>query len=300
MNIFTWTYSGSYPCGIQLHADNMKWAINAQPKVLTHKDNLKNTSYPVIESKAESLKFKNRGKFYDFWATFPQDVLVNLKQIPEYFLFSELDIFFIKKPNLSLLDGKSIITYLPKSWHYFCVLENGEKVYPRIWEGAMLVPASVVYKALACGVSFSQKGHTYWKDKKGVSLMTYKGKITETMSDFTLFCYEHQIPVIEEVCAIHVRGPERIHADLPQLYQDVTNDLIKKYQGYVDIELFNALCLYYICGNDQPVESWDWNLQKTPVLPWLLELNQYAEQWMEQGHLTRLRKLISLIQKSNP
>lgn len=306
MKIITWTYSGSYQCGIDLHAANLKWAFDdAEVHVLTTKEGLAESRSGVARAATvqEPTKFNNRGRFLDYWAKFTDDLATVEYTDEDFFLFSELDIFFTQKPDLSVLKADTILSFLPLAWHYFCVLEGEKKVYPRVWEGAMLIPARIVRQAVEAGVSFSQSGFAYWTPDRPsydkYRLMTYMDKTCDTMADLTMYCFDHGVAVEEQVRAIHVRGPERLHGDLPQFYRDAKNEDIKKHQGYVNIEVFNALCLYYLSGNPQPVESWDWKLQNQPVLPWLLSLKEKGGEWMSSDTLARLDQLVKLAESAN-
>ncbi len=288
---------GQYPHGIDMHVRNLKWALRPDDHayVITLPEIIRD--FNLVDGDGVTyLPFVHEGggDFINFWAAFPS-ILKNLKISPEWFLFMEEDIFFHRKPEFLPKDVMEIANYLPLQTHYHAIMVNDKRVHHRVWEGATMVHAGVVNRAIEYGINFSfaapffyQKDEAKWEQKMGGKISLRYFAIPDTFDEFGLYC-----ALVEntKMCyfdrAVHLRGPESLHRKYPNLYATCTEaDLEEPIKKLPYLDVYAALAPYYIDGHWKG--DVDWKKMEKKYQDEFVKLLGTAREWMRPEEYTRL------------
>lgn len=250
---------GQYPHGIDLHVRNLRWAEAADHHyIITVPETIREFKL-VSDDKVTYVPFVTTDKvFINFWGRFPE-IVKDLGIHPEWFLFMEQDIWFVKKPCY-VPSPKEIVSFLPPQWNYHAVVIDGVR-HPRVWEGGMLIHSDVVRGAMDAGICFSSYVKTlFCRDLVEAGRVSLNKLIAhDTFDEFGLYCHLVQrLSVTEEKCCVHLQGPESIHRKFPSVYYACSEDEldeVKKVVPYMDV--YSAVASYFIDGHWRG--QLDWN-----------------------------------------
>lgn len=301
MRVASVTMVGQFPDGIDLHARNLRWALSEEdhsfivtPAYIVSEFGLKNsgrTTYIPFD-----IKEKQNG-FINFWREFPH-ILKEYAIEPEWFLFTESDILFFARPPISDDPGK-IRSYLPQG-SYRNILVGDKILHPRVWEGSQLVHGDIVRRAIKFGIDFSFVSRTFLDEDRAKYEEEFGGPITmsmykapDTMDEFGLYCALVEKTQIENVVkALHMRGPESLHRQFPDIYRYATKERlaeVQKKMPYLDILL--AVALYYTAGTWNEIEHLDWTKAKAESKREIDRLLITGMEWMNFSEYTKLDSL---------
>lgn len=299
------TMVGQFPHGIKQHVKNMKWALenNDHIFIITPPNIIEDQSLEDEEN-VTYIPFKTEQKegFINFWKSFPE-LVKEYKIDPEYFLFTEQDIWFFEKP-VYLKEQKTIISYLPTGV-YRNILLNNQLFHARIWEGAQLVHSSIVNAAIEFGIDFSfvketflDKRRSFYEEKYNGKIEFYMYKNPDTFDEFGLYCaLEAGTRARQIVRACHLRGPESIHRMFPEVYNYADAQKLKEVQKSVPyIDIYMVIAVYYIVGLWDNINDITWEKAKDQTKKDLQKLTLTSNQWMDEKEYSRMKKVVSLMQ----
>lgn len=164
------TTSSHNPKGCDLHIRNLKWATDDAPIYL---QTVK--GYPISDDLevdyVHSVRH-HRPEEYDQWSPGGYFRFYNPMERMDFsdvdvVLFTQQDIIFTEKvTKLAGLcrDTGTIVLNFYAQGHNSLYKRDGELFYPRIWEGATLMPASLVREAIQKNISF---GHNFQSFSEG-------------------------------------------------------------------------------------------------------------------------------------
>lgn len=268
MRIASITMVGQFPDGIDLHIRNLKWALTENDHIFIvtlsefiDKFALKNDkSVTYIPFKCEE-----KHGFINFWGKFPE-IFKNVK--PEWFFFTELDVLFIKKPEIPK-NKKTILSCLPLESDYHNIMLNNRLFHYRVWEGGQFFHNDLIKRAINYGINFSFVKNTFLHKNRTFFENKYSGKIElssvfkdpDTMDEFGLYCaLVENTEIKENICAVHIRGPETLHRKFPEVYHYANISKVNEVQRelrYFDVKL--AIAYYYIVGIWREIEHLEWH-----------------------------------------
>lgn len=309
MRIASITMIGQFPDGIDLHIRNLRWALTEEDHIfivtpqsiiddLSLIDDDRTTYVPFLPKETAHTGFIN------FWREFP-DILTQYDIHPEWFLLMEADIWFFARPSIH--DDPHIIrSFLPQG-SYRNILAGGKVIHPRVWEGAQLIHRDVIQNAIKFGIDFSfvsrtffDKNKTKYEDQHGpITMSMYKHP--DTMDEFGLYCaLEAKTSIDYCVKALHLRGPECLHRQFPDLYQGGSKERVSEIQKrmpYFDVLL--AIAVYYTAGLWENIDHLDWTQAWPESKREIDRLLITGMEWMEFHEYTRLDSLRLLMQGFN-
>lgn len=287
MRIASFTMIGQFPDGISLHIRNLKWALTKQdhifivtlPKYI-EKFSLKNDEIVTF------IPFQHeREGFIDFWSEFPA-ILKETGARPEWYLFMEQDIWF-RRPLVNLpKNEKEIRNYLPLQNDYHAVMSGGKLFHPRVWEGANLLHKNVIEGAIDRNIHFSFTNQFFCDIDGEITLNRFVRP--DTFDEMSLFCaLEAKTKPIYEDGAVHLRGPESLHRQFPELYSDCIEEKLKEAQEKLNyLCVYAALAFYYVAGNwKNPL---DWGKMHEKYREEYRKVMNTATEWMTKEEYEKL------------
>lgn len=293
MRIASITMVGQFPHWINLHVNNLKWALKPEDHiyVITTDDII--AEYNLInDNKVSYISFKKESKntFINFWKDFSK--IINKNNInAEWFLFMEQDILFFAKPVLPE-NKKTINSFLPIG-DYHNIIKDKKIIHSRVWEGAQIFHKDIISNAIKNNINFSFVKKSFPINE--LSLSMYSNP--DTMDEFGLYCAEKEkTNVKHDVKSCHLRGPESIHRKYPEIYNFCENEVLSKIQKempYVDI-LISVFC-YYICGVWNDIRNIDWNNLKKESKENIKKLSLSCKEWMTKDQYSRFLYIYSKI-----
>jgi hypothetical protein len=317
MHIASITMIGQFPDGIDLHLRNLKWFLNATdyhiyiitvPSVL-EQINVRDDKVTFITRPTPEDDFSQNPKtgFVNFWKWFPA-IVKHYKIRPEWFLFMEQDLWFFEKFDC-VPEPKTVKTFYPDKSDYHNIMLNDQVLQPRIWEGAHLISAEVVRRAIDFKIKFAYYANTFLDRNREHYEKLFGGKISismwtrpETMSEFSLYCaLEERVGWDEIEKAVHFRGPEILHRKYPQLYngcsQELLNDAQREIPGGIDI--YMAVAAYHIAGNWKDCKHINWKNAGRGVKHNLSKVARTADRWMTKEQYDRLLQVLNYLDKES-
>ena len=313
MQIASITMTHQFPDGIDLHVRNLKWFLDATdyhiyiitlPERL-EKINIKDDKVTFITKPTPQDEFTMNPQtgWVDFWSWFPA-IVKHYKISPEWFLFMEQDLWFFEKFDCAP-EPRTVKTFYPHKSDYHNIMLNDRVLQPRIWEGAHLISAEVVNRAIDFNIKFAYYAESFLDRDRERYEMLFGGKISismwtrpETMGEFSLYCaLEERLGWNESEKAVHLVGPEVLHRNCPQTYNSCDQELLDEAQNRIPrIDVYLAIAIYYIAGNwkDCKHVKWDsWSQTKRDLR--MIALT--ADQWMTQDQYNRLLQVLNYLDK---
>jgi hypothetical protein len=298
------TMVGQFPHGIKYHVENMKWALDQDshifivtlPSIIEEQKLEKEKSVTYIPFETE----KKEG-FINFWRSFPE-IVKKYKIDPEYFLFTEQDIWFFEKLNYKE-EEKTIVSYLPTGGYRNIIL-NDKLFHPRVWEGGQIINASIVKDAIQFGIDFSFVKETFLDKRRSFYENKFNGKIEfsmykdpDTFDEFGLYCaLEAGTNIKQMIKACHLRGPESVHRIFPEMYHFASAEKIKKVQKKIPyIDIYMVIAVYYIVGLWIDIKDINWEKAKEDTKKDLKKLLSTSKEWMKEEENSRMKEIVSLM-----
>jgi len=167
----------------------------------------------------------------------------------DVFLLIEQDILFTKV--IDEIPSEAIVINL-ESYYLSVFTPSVERLYPRVWDGATFVPASVIAKAIEGGISLGSTPrqlltggsldttmldsfHTTngwpWQYLPSIREYTKDKNWFDTMLEFTVYCFVSQVPIYRltrlendyqhSEAVVHLRGIDTLVLDCPGVYEDL-------------------------------------------------------------------------------
>ena len=314
MHIASITMIGQFPDGIDLHVRNLKWFLNATdyhiyiitvPSVL-EQINVRDDKVTFITRPTPEDDFSQNPKtgFVNFWRWFPA-IVKHYKIRPEWFLFMEQDLWFFEKFD-GVPEPKTVKTFYPDKSDYHNIMLNDQVLQPRIWEGAHLISAEIVNRAIDFNIKFAYYANTFLDRNREHYEKLFGGKISismwtrpETMSEFSLYCALVERVGWDEIeKAVHFRGPEILHRKYPQIYNDCNQELLDDVQNRMpDINVYLAVAIFYIAGNWKDCKHIKWENAGWTVKRDLRKIVGTSDQWMAKEQYDRLLQVLNYLDK---
>lgn len=253
------TTISQHPRGFDFHLQNLRWALSG----CEHRIHVQ--TFEAWELEAEGVHFievdHDPNEWYPFWRL-SSPHLAEMAEDATAFLFVELDNLFTEPiaPLVRECVEKQEIAMLLESPFLSLYDEARTRIYPRIWEGGIIIPAAVVRGAIREGVNMGRHLDAFkagspiferyrdqlaplWStdaphNRLGFQpLMPYFEKAAQepvkidTMFDFGLYCYCTGVPCPGHgdmetgydmgPSVIHLRGVEVACRCLPDIYDSV-------------------------------------------------------------------------------
>ena len=240
VNIAVFTTVAQHRKGADIHLRNLQWALQGldfKIYLQTFRDYSFDFDVELIE--AES----NPSDFCFFWDKTGNYIREHCREA-DLFLFTEQDIFFTKR-----LEGQIRLAHSNRSIQlnmesdYLSVFDHERnKLYPRIFEGATIIPAEYIFRAVDDGVALGSHptqlfGGKYYTTSKNVKLefRTIRDYIensdyVDTLFEFSVFCFTHNFPFLSHASdfnyeasdsCVHFRAIEMMCHDCPRVYDDI-------------------------------------------------------------------------------
>lgn len=251
MNIVVVTTVAQHRAGIQLHLANLKWALqkhNVRIVVRTFSEwslaewSLHTSDLEVIEHRVFPFHY------FPFWDHANEQMQKHIGWA-DAFLLIEQDVLFTKV--IDDIPTEAIVINL-ESYYLSVYTPSVDRFYPRIWDGATFVPASVIAKAIESGISLGSKPrqlvtggsldnsmldsfHTTngwpWNYLPSLREYTVGKDLFDTMLEFTVYCFVTQVPINRwtrlendyqySEAVVHLRGIDTLVLDCPGVYEDL-------------------------------------------------------------------------------
>lgn len=193
---------------------------------------------------------------------------------------------------------------------------TGELVFPRIWDGGIIVNTKTIvdfidnyniglgftwHSAKSVEIANEHRNLYIHLQGKNVYLQELIKKYSETLFEFSLFCYHFGLPVNRIKYITHMPRPEAVARENPTLYKALADGDIdlatKSFNLYNNGEgVGGALLMYYLSG----VTEWHSSfinlfMHHRWIVDRMEEINASVEIWMKEPYLQRWRKAYSLI-----
>ena len=308
------TVVGQHPKGFGTHLRNLTWAVGVAftPYLITFKGWKIDHPY-LIEVDANPMDY------YHFWGSEVPTLIRSLDA--DVLIMSESDVFYTE-------DIRPLIEECHQSGRIFIntgeyggyAIYNGEKqVYPRLWEGGMILPVKLLQKALADGIGLdiyviNEKikekaaeyvGYYFQRRREMIPLEQLELTNYDTLFEFTLYCFFNGVEVREHNMACHIPFPEMAHRFLPEVYtepigQAVCDKFLKEFGAWRIMNWPAIVALYYICGavEKQPIFNQWWYRAHFWTVERMKQLQEKAPQWMNDEELLRLKDVMTVMTPS--
>jgi hypothetical protein len=309
MRIASVTMIGQFPDGIDLHVRNLLWALSE-----------KDHSYIITKGsfiKKCNLHSNDRTTFIDFgecpditrfvhyWKDFPR-IVREYDIDPDWFLFTEQDIWFYEKIKADPLpDPKEIRSHLTPDDVYHAVMVDDQLYHSRLWEGSILFDGPLIKRAIDFGIDFSanpdwfiKKDQAHWDRLAGGKLSLGHYDRADTMDEFALYC-----ALVEKTQmtfwprAVHLQGPEVFQRYCPAAYDGVDEESLQVFAhqpNYLYFCVYAAAAVYFIAGNWK--KEADWKRMQPQFRPEFKKLIGNANEWMKPDEYERLEKVVAGLQ----
>lgn len=309
MRIASITMVGQWPHGINLHLRNLCWALGGEDRIylIARPETLASAELhddPRIRCIPYDAPVRNESGILEFWDAFP--ALIDEHRIaPEWFLLMEQDIWFTARVELPD-DPRRLRGFLPAD-HYHNVMAGERQLHARVWEGAQLLPRSLIDEARAFGIGFSAVKHTFVDRDRARYELEAGGPIhisdfgkADTLDELGLYCALVARTTLEHrPNAVHLRGPEVLHRRFPHLYHGATRaelDAVQAQVAYLDVLL--AVATYYVTGCWSEIGHLDWSELRPQSAAALRRATAAGADWMPAQALERLRYVTRLAEKA--
>lgn len=309
------TIAAQHPEGVELHLNNINWAID-NPKdiyLLTFKKwNLSKFSYKAKVIEVDEDPLQNH-PFYQFWKYEALNLIKNLQS--EIIVINQLDIFYTTKLYLYINEIKhnpdmvfNLNTPEPGRYSLF---QEEKFVYPRIYEAGLIVNRELLIKAIEKGLHFGNgidnPDIIQFMKKNKLSFLVdnqllphghpYKGGYIkgDCMAEFMLFCYMNKIRALTRDYAIHLQAPETLHLNYPELYSNFEKNIQELITLDPKRTAATAISLKIagLCSN-KLIEKYKKTISKYFQKD-LINLNFNAKKWMDNRQFKEFRFILETI-----
>lgn len=324
------TTVGQHPRGLGLHLRNLRWAF-AGSDFRIHLQTFENWSFRYEGVNYLAREVADPLAYYNFWDEAASH-LATLLGDASAFLFMQQDILFTKpaRPQLRrCVEHQTIVPNL-ESPHLSIYRQPQERIYPRIWEGATMLPAGVLGEAIANNVTLGSHHSTFkpgnrlfaaYEDKLSAHYTTkydeepgHLARLSEfldrsdvdTMFELSLYCFCTSKPCTSAPAnyrrcelgefVVHLRGPESAHRDCPAVYED---PLLVRELPWFHPRSNDLAFMFLLAGTTW----WGEDLQRLLLNPTRLELFEtkvsrladHAHEWMSRAELERFARVRDLL-----
>jgi hypothetical protein len=309
--------------GFDFHLRNLKWALKEyEYKIIVQtfkKFNLKteDNNVELIEHDADPEKF-----FY-FWNE-TYKVIEKELQKTDCFLFTEQDIFFIKK----LKFNKDKIQINLHSDYLSIYDKQKQLLYPRIWEGCTVVHRNFLEKAIKDKIKFgnSKKIPNYLISQNifttnsalHLDFRNIENQISEsnflnkeyvdTLFEFTLYCFYKKFPFELNVKnknnyeygdqVVHFRALDGIVRANKKVYEDVSEIIKLKTEAWKRLGAGCAFVFFVIDIYKKTIELKNIISKNDLLKEKILMLKENSKEWMTQDEIKNLNWSLSLFEKN--
>ena len=237
------TTVGQHPRGLGFHLRNLRWAFAGCDSRI-HVQTFKNWGFSYEEVNYLAREVADPFVYYSFWDE-AAGHLETLLDDASAFLFMQQDILLTKPAHPQLrrcIEQQAIVPNL-ESPHLSIYRQPQERIYPRIWDGATMLPAGIVREAIENNITFGSHHSTFkpgnplfaaYEDKLGAHYTTKydeePGRLArltdfldrpdvDTMFELSVYCFCtskrcRSTPTNYRRCelgefVVHLRGPSR-------------------------------------------------------------------------------------------
>ena len=311
MQIASITMIGQFPDGIDLHVRNLKWFLNATdyhiyiitlPSML-ERINVRDDKVTFITRPTPEDVFTQNPQtgFVQFWSWFPT-MVKHYKINPEWFLFMQLDLWLVETFDC-VPEPQTVKTFFPVKNPYHNVMLNDQMLQQRIWDGAHLINAAIVSRAIDFNIKFAYYRDSFLDRNREHYERLFGGKISiamwkqpELMGEFSLYCaLEERVGWSEIEKAVHLRGLEILHRKYPQIYNGCSQELLDEVQREIPdgIDIYTAVAAYHIAGNWNDCKHIKWKNASEGMKRGLRMVAQTADEWMTKEQHGRLLEVLN-------
>jgi hypothetical protein len=326
------TTVGQHPRGLGLHLRNLRWAF-AGCDFRIHVQTFENWGFGYEDVNYLTRQVADPFAYYNFWDETASH-LATLLDYASAFLFMQQDILFTKPARSQLMrcvEHQRIVPNL-ESPHLSIYRQPQERIYPRIWEGATMLPAGVVAEAIENNVTlgshhsmFKPGGPLFaaYEDKLDAHYTTkyddepgHLARLTEfldrpdidTMFELSLYCFCTSKPCTSAPAnyrrcelgefVVHLRGPESAHRDCPGIYDD---PFLVRGLPWFHLRSNDLAFMFLLAGTTW----WSEDLQCLLLNPTGLELFETkvarladcAQEWMSRAELKQFARVRDLLDR---
>lgn len=298
MRIASVTMVGQFPHGIPLHVRNLEWALTPDDHIyiVTLPQHITDLGLKNSE-RVTYVPFQHNGdgSFINFWNDFPA-IVKNNNIEPEWFLLMEEDIWFFAHPQPPC-NNKVVTSFLPGGSKYRNVMVGDTLLHNRVSECSQLIHGDIMRDAIKFGINFSFTTRTFLDRNREQYEKEFGGPIglsmyqkPDTMDEMGLYCaLVARTKMVYDCKACHLRGPESLHRQFPDLYAQQSNERVREVQkriSYFDVLL--ALVPYYVAGLWDSVSHLDWSKARPESKDEVRRLLSNGADWLNFHEYTRL------------
>lgn len=310
MKVASLSVIAQFPQVLDLHVRNLRWALAGSDHhiyVFTFANwNFDKARYPDVTFLETPVE--DPYDHHHFWrCEIPAFLGSEVKE--DMLSFTEADMFYYR-PLLPLIQESQPHITMNDDLYHGGLKDNGVEVYPRLWEGGLILNSQIMREAVEAGVSLGPMlcspeilrriralpdHFTVWDQPIN---RWDEAKATDTLMEFTLHCYFRQMPVRRASFTTHFHPVERVlYFNRDKLPAVLTYDLIKTFVWQEHIHRF--LFMTYLVGetpyDDGMVshfvkEDWYWYRRQIELLA------LHAEEWMPPEAYKRFRHVCSLLE----
>jgi hypothetical protein len=315
MKIQTLTVVAQHPKGLDMHLRNIRWAIDGDfdPYIFTFK------AYEFVRPGINIVAVAGDPlMYYSFWRHDALEAIRN--STSDVIVISEQDVLYTTKlmPYIDQVHktGKIVID---SEQYGHNIMKDHRVVYPRLWEGGLIVRTDVIRDAINKGVwlaDFCQchevrdmarqdEDHYFIQIDRKISLKEMADTAIDTrfenFFEFTLYCFLNNIKTEKVRMSSHLPFPEGAHRNVPELYtgpitEEMLDELLVK-SGYSHNCIPTTLLMYYLTGVCELsplirkiwLESDNWNKEK------VRRLMPSAREWMTEEELQKLQRALNIM-----
>ena len=315
MKIQSLTIVAQHPKGLDMHLRNIRWAIDGDfdPYIFTFK--AYEFDYPrvnIVSVSADPIMY------YSFWRHDAREAIKESKA--DVLVISEQDVVYTTK----------LMPYIERAYDTGCIVIDSEQyghnimkdhkvVYPRLWEGGMIVRTDIIRDAVNKDVwlaDFCQchevrdaarmdKDHYFIQIDKKITLREMADTDFDTrfenFFEFTLYCFLNNIKADKVRLSCHLPFPEGAHRNVPELYtgpitQELLDELLTK-SGYQPNCIPTTLLMYYLTGvcDLSPLIRKIWQDSDEWVKQKVRRLMPSAREWMTHEELQKLQRVLTIM-----
>lgn len=298
MKVASISVIGQHYKGIGMHVRNLRWALEGLDyKIYLFVLKNGNIDYSdcdgltIIERSNENVLKSG----YDFWIKEIPDCIKSLQE--DVLVFTQQDMFYKKKLK-SLVNLDKIV--VNKEGYNCSITVSDKEVYPRIWEGGLIINKELVIDALNKGITLSKvvkSDYVVTEARKcNLNQIFFKKRIDclevgdqlDLLGEFCVYCYLSKVPFVKKDILTHFNSLDMIVKKYPFCYgEELTEEFLKVLKKNPNAE--NPVMMYYISGkykiNDLLVDFMR-NLPKGNFFR-LLELNSHCHKWMTDEEYDR-------------
>lgn len=321
MKLASFTVIAQHPKAFSKHIRNLRWATNnsiSEEYIFTNKQ-------WGLTSDRPSLKIVEVGgspfRYYPFWALEAERA------------FRQLDVDALIISEGDVIYHDNIMSYVEKAindnvivmdndvYDGFRIQKDNQTVYPRLWEGGLILPRKFIEDANAHNIKLFKQvknkflidwmkpytGHYVYRHPIRFELdhlERYPDWYFDTMIELTLFAFCKQYPVLHACIVSHLPYPEAVHRMYPKIYNGIFDEqvldkmaeVIKGIKSY-NSHLSTSLMDFYLTGvlNEvSPVTEKRWKNSIVGARDKVSRICRHAHEWMTADELSRLKVIDKL------